>query len=435
MTKKPKKKPAPQPACMSLSSSVDELLADALKTEPGAQNTGRTVLTFKDGANGDMAAMFQASGARVADARDYVDQSVDLSQLSDADVLMLPEINVAVMTPRAVEASAVGEMSALSSDSPIASIDPEHFVHAIDKSSEFMRGFLQATRAIAEGQALLESEPDLMVEAEASGVTWGLAACKVPESSRSGAGIKVAVLDTGLDFGHPDFVGRRITGKSFVGGTEQDGNGHGTHCIGTACGPQSPTGPVPRYGIGYGAQIYVGKVLADNGSSVGTSVLLGMNWAIANRCEVISMSLGGRTSTVYQPYVRAGQRALDNGLLMIAATGNQRSLTAAPANSPTIMAVASLDPNLKRSNFSNYGKVEIAAPGRDVLSSAPRPELYREAAGTSMATPHVAGCAALWAQTDPRLRGKALWDRLQRAARPLSEPAKFVGSGLVQAPS
>ena len=163
-------------------------------------------------------------------------------------------------------------------------------------------------------------------------------------------------------------------------------------------GQAAPAGSTPRYGIAFKAPIFVGKVLSNSGSSVGGSVLAGMNWAIANRCTVISMSLGSQ-SGVQAAYTAAGQAALNSGYLIIAAAGNAASNTGAPANSPTIMAVASLDPNLTPSSFSNFGKIEIAAPGRDVFSSVPRPTRYGTKSGTSMATPHVAGCAALWAET------------------------------------
>ena len=265
------------------------------------------------------------------------------------------------------------------------------------------------------------------------GATWGLIACKVPPSSRSGAGIKVAVLDTGMDLAHPDFAGRPITSRTFVGQPVQDLHSHGTHCIGTACGPMSPAGNTPRYGIGYQSSIFVGKVLSNSGSSVSGSVLAGMNWAIANRCEIISMSLGS-PSGISAYYTAAGQAALNNGLLIIAAAGNAASPTGSPANSPTIMSVASLDQNLRPSSFSNFGKIEIAAPGRDVFSSVPRPTRYGVMSGTSMATPHVAGCAALWAQTSPSLRGMNLWNRLRATAKALPFPASRVGAGLVQAP-
>tara|TARA_R110002051_G_scaffold3468_1_gene18694 strand:- start:1078 stop:1788 length:711 start_codon:yes stop_codon:yes gene_type:complete len=236
-----------------------------------------------------------------------------------------------------------------------------------------------------------------------------------------------------MDLGHPDFAGREFVTRSFVGEPVQDMNGHGTHCIGTACGPQAPSENTQRYGIAYEAEVYVGKVLTNSGSSTGAGVLAGLNWAIANRCEVISMSLGSQ-SPVQAAYTHAGEAALRNGCLIIAAAGNSATNTGAPANSPTVMSVASLDPNLKPSSFSNHGKIEIAAPGRDIFSSWPRPTRHKAISGTSMAAPHVAGCAALWAQSDDALRGRKLWQQLVASVQELPLPEFGVGAGLVQAP-
>jgi subtilisin family serine protease len=314
-------------------------------------------------------------------------------------------------------------------------VEPEYFVFAL--SSEYLRGFLSAATVIAKDLGSLNAEEHVdQEETSAVAATWGLVACRVPPSKRSGAGIRVAVLDTGLDLGHPDFAGRSVTSQTFVGQPVQDLHGHGTHCVGTSCGPFKPHGsrPVARYGIAHRAGIFVGKVLSNSGNGVGGSVLAGMNWAIANNCEVISMSLGSM-SPPQAAYTNAGNAALKKGLLIVAAAGNDNGgPTRAPANSPSIMSVASLDQNLAPSSFSNVGKVDIAAPGRDVNSSWPRPQLYRTISGTSMATPHVAGCAALWAESDRSLRGQTLWNRLRATSKKLPYGANRVGAGLVQAP-
>jgi subtilisin family serine protease len=308
-------------------------------------------------------------------------------------------------------------------------------------SADYLRGFRRAAEALAAEAAGGAPDADLAEEegaefgAEVLGATWGLKACRVPQSTRTGAGIRVAILDTGFDLTHPDFVGRPIISQTFVGQPVQDLMGHGTHCTGTSCGPLSPPGTNPRYGIGYQAQIFIGKVLSNSGSGSTGTVLAGMNWAVANNCTVISMSLGAQIP-VQAAYTAAGQAALNKGLLMVAAAGNAFCQpTGAPANSPTIMAVASVDPNLAPSDFSNCGKLQIAGPGRNVFSSWPMPVRYKTISGTSMATPHVAGCAALWAQTSPALRGQALWNRLLATAKPLPYPPTKVGRGLVQAPA
>ena len=271
----------------------------------------------------------------------------------------------------------------------------------------------------------------------------------------------MAVLDTGFTFNHPDFAGRNITAESFVPGvaTADDGHGHGTHCIGTACGPKAPASGVRRYGCAYEADIFVGKVLSDQGSGADTGILAGINWAVAHRTEVISMSLGADVPQVSQAYQQVGRRALNRGCLIVAAAGNnahrdQPSLppqqrfgfVGIPANSPSIIAVAALDNQLSIAFFSarsltgaRGGSVDIAGPGVGVFSSwnQPRPEqsnqMYRSISGTSMATPHVSGIAALWCQARAR-KARDLWATLTQRAQRLQLASIDVGSGLVQAP-
>lgn len=422
----------------TISSSVDDLLARAAESGSDSLETGRYLVSFREGAEGGAQASLKSLAFKVADTRDFKDGDLAFDALSSADAVVFSDVGVALVGGDAMIKSGLeNAMTTFESDQSIEVVEPEYFVFA-DNSHEYLRGFNAATAAITRGigggEGGVATDEEDEIDAEVLGATWGLGACRVPRSVRSGAGIKVAVLDTGFDLRHPDFVRRPRVTATFVGQPVQDGNGHGTHCIGTACGPKAPAGSTPRYGIAYGARIHVGKVLTNGGSGTGATVLGGMNWAIRNRCEVISMSLGSR-SPVQSAYSTAGAAALRNGCLIIAAAGNDYCKpTGAPANSPTIMAVASLDKNLAPSNFSNCGKIEIAAPGRDVYSAWPMPRRYHTISGTSMATPHVAGCAALWAQTSPALRAMALWRKLQATARRLPYPATKVGAGLVQAP-
>ena len=280
--------------------------------------------------------------------------------------------------------------------------------------------------------------------------TWGVDAVGAWTSGFTGAGIKVAILDTGLDFQHPDFAERTIVSESFVSGEEaQDGHGHGTHVAGSAVGGLTSDGSF-RYGVASGADLYVAKVLGDNGSGRERDIFTGIAWAIEQGCEVISMSLGAavREGEAYIPeYEDLARLALDNGCLIIAAAGNESSRAygyiapvGSPANSPSIMAVAAVDQALEVAEFSSGGinpdggEVNIAAPGVGIFSSALEPQRYATYSGTSMACPHVAGVAALIAESDPSLRGQALWDKLVETARALRGTERDLGAGLVQSP-
>ncbi len=439
MAKKPIQPSAPPSAspATAAGSGIDALLMAALERNDDSLQTGRYLVTFKDNALDEGVQALKSQSLRMADARDFADQALAMEDVGDADAVVFAEIGVALIGGEAAHARGMGAMAEVASDSAIEVIEPEYFVFSGGAADDYLRGFVRAAETIArdlgQGPGTGPGAGGEDIDTQALGATWGLVRCKVPPSTRSGAGMRVAVLDTGLDLGHPDFAGRIIVSQSFVGQPVQDLHSHGTHCIGTACGPRAPAGTTPRYGIAYGARIYVGKVLSNSGSGATASVLAGMNWAIANRCMVISMSLGSQ-APVQAAYTAAGAQALAKGCLIVAASGNAAAATGAPANSPSIMSVASLDPSLAPSSFSNFGKVEIAAPGRDVFSSVPRPTRYGIKSGTSMATPHVAGCAALWAQTSAGLRGQALWNMLLARAQPLPFAAARVGSGLVQAP-
>lgn len=281
---------------------------------------------------------------------------------------------------------------------------------------------------------------------DTAALTWGLQAVEIgraQEIGLMGTGVRVAVLDTGFDVGHPDFAGRSVTAESFIPGEgPEDVHGHGTHCLGSACGPWAP--PSGRgFGVAPGVEIFSGKVLGADGSGSDASILAGIDWALANGCQIISMSLGADVREVHPPYVTAGRRALEQGSLLVAAAGNNAGRAAgdpgfvgAPANSPYVMAVAALDQGLRVADFSarslphDGGAVDIAAPGVDIYSSWPRPELHRSISGTSMAAPHVSGVAALLSASTG-LRGQALWDELTRTARPLEgADVEDVGAGL-----
>lgn len=327
---------------------------------------------------------------------------------------------------------------------------------------------LLADLVAATGNSILAAEPERTVyatvtrqrvpvdthaastpELDEHALTWGIRAVGADQSRHTGQGIRIALLDTGLDLQHPDFIGRSIVSQSFVDGeTVQDGNGHGTHCAGIAGGPASPTTP-PRYGVAGEAELYIGKVLSDAGSGGDGGVLEGINWAIENKCQIISMSLGSPAQpgqTYSKVFEEVAKRALAAGTLIVAAAGNEShrpdniAPVSHPANCPSIMAIAAVDEALHVAPFScgglnpEGGEVNLAAPGVDVLSSWPAPKLYNTISGTSMATPFVAGVAALHAQADAGARGQALLAALTSTAKSLALPKRDVGAGIVQAP-
>ncbi|MGQ7787591.1 S8 family serine peptidase [Nesterenkonia sp. K-15-9-6] len=286
--------------------------------------------------------------------------------------------------------------------------------------------------------------PDSFTDTEE--LTWGLQAVRALESGYTGAGVRVAVLDTGVDLEHPELAGRGIVAESFIDEeTAQDGHGHGTHCLGTVGGPRSREDG-PGYGVAPEAELFAGKVLGDDGSGSDTSILSGIDWALQQECAVISMSLGADVPEVHPPYVAAGRRALEQGSLIIAAAGNnarrssgERGFVGAPANSPYVMAVGALDSQLGIADFSartlpgRGGQVDVAGPGVDVLSAWTGDQRHRVISGTSMATPHVSGVAALLAEATG-FRARELWAEIVQEAARLELPSVDVGSGLSLAP-
>jgi subtilisin family serine protease len=416
-------------------------------TASNEETTGRYIVTFQDGAAPEgIAALRDVAGiSTLPNARDFDDSALDIGQLDAAGGATFPTLGVAVVSMDDLALSSV--MNIVGENSAILAIEPERIYYAIEEglSPEYLKGYRDAVNHLYEQSKAKEEAGDkdmaVMAFLDDAQSTWGLKATKVINSCGGGGrGINVAVLDTGMDLNHPDFFGRSIQSKSFVPGEAvQDGQGHGTHCIGTACGFKDVNGR--RYGVAYEATIYAGKVLSNAGSGAQSWILAGMEWALANRCAVISMSLGNTVPTPSTAYEAIGRRALQNGSLIIAAAGNDRPRTTVgqPANSPSIMAVAAIDSNLRLASFScrsgtaQGANVDIAGPGVAIYSSVPMPRRYAVFNGTSMATPHVAGIAALYAQASG-VRGAQLWQLLTSKALRLSIPTIDVGSGLAQSP-
>lgn len=405
---------------------------------PTAETTGRFVVALADDESDAAGVLRSAAGvAEVADSRDLhaatADDGSEARVVATAEATLFAELGLAVVAAdpermRALQASTERPRGVLD-------VAPELVHHVLSE---------QPATPPADGAAEVDrSRADAADDTDAA--TWGLQACRVLDTERTGAGVRVAVLDTGFDLDHPDFADRDVRARSFVDGERpQDGHGHGTHCVGTACGPRRP-GEGRRYGVATRADVVVGKVLSNEGSGSDGQILAGIDWAVGIGCAIVSMSLGASIRDVHPPYTTAGRRALARGSLIVAAAGNNATrpddpgFVGTPANSPHVLAVGALDQRLGVAPFSarstpgRGGQVDIAAPGVDVYSSWPMPKRYHTISGTSMATPHVAGLAALWAEAGG-LRGRELWAVLVQFARRLGEPSLDVGAGLALAP-
>ena len=440
----------------------------------GIQTTGRSVVTFLDtsssGVKASMAAMKKHVGVKQFSMASDFKKEFSMAEADTADALVFDELGIAVMDTAPDQTTGVQALAA-SAESNVV-VEPEYvnfaFADGLDDdlvgdgagllgfdgrgggalpNQEYLRGYRDALDNLL--RQLSGGSEAAAASSDTASSTWGLKATRALSSGSSGRGIRVAVLDTGFDLRHPDFAGRTVRSDSFIPGESvQDRNGHGTHCIGTSCGPEQP-GVGPRYGVAFNAEIFVGKVLSNAGSGGDRSILAGINWALRNGCQVISMSLGRPTRPGEQPqtnYSQASARALRAGTLIIAAAGNESNRrvgivrpVASPANAPAIVAVAAINRSLRIANFSNRainpsgGEVNFAGPGVDVHSSWPMPIRLRSISGTSMATPHAAGVAALIAQESRAFRGRRLYQEMRRRVRALSLPRVDVGNGLIQA--
>ena len=286
------------------------------------------------------------------------------------------------------------EIEALNNDENVESVEDDGECYAMcDCASESIAPSRRQGRALLE-QFEIEAQPSVLAETIPAGVAQVKA--KGAWGCSQGKGIKVAVLDTGIDYTHPDLASRYKGGVSFVPSqTVMDGNGHGTHCAGTIAAAINGAGVV---GVAPAAALYGVKVLSNAGSGSWSWLIAGISWCIKNRIKVVSMSLGGLSApTALESIINA---AWGKGLLLVAAAGNYPSTASAkpvmyPAKYKSVIAVSAIDGTNAIAGFSARGpEIELCAPGVNVLSTVPGGG-YGKNNGTSMACPHVSGAAAL----------------------------------------
>ena len=267
--------------------------------------------------------------------------------------------------------------------------------------------------------------------------SWGvkrIGAGLVHDSGNNGDGIKIAIIDTGIDEDHPDLDDNIMGGVNFVSKPSwrtpdpnkwDDDNGHGTHVAGIIAAEDNNIGVV---GVAPGADLYALKVLDRTGSGYVSDVVMAIQWATVNEIQVINMSLGG----AYDIFLDAAclLAYYYDGLILVAAAGNGGSVIY-PAAYDSVIAVSATDINDELAWFSSTGsEVELAAPGVDIYSTY-KGGSYATKSGTSMASPHVAGTAALvwavntgWENDDVRIR-------LQNTAEDIGLLSTEQGYGLV----
>ncbi|MEU8301734.1 S8 family serine peptidase [Micromonospora sp. NPDC048909] len=267
-------------------------------------------------------------------------------------------------------------------------------------------------------------------------------------AGRDGKGVRVAVLDTGVDSTHPDLAGRIAEAQDFSGsGSARDGHGHGTHVAATIAGSGAASDGL-RKGVAPGAQLLVGKVLDDGGSGYSSSIIAGMEWAAHSGAKVVSMSLGGSASDGTDPMSQAvNDLTAETGALFVIAAGNEgtpRSV-GSPGAATAALTVGAVDRDDNLADFSSRGprlgdnglKPEITAPGVGIIAAraagttmgTPVGDAYTTASGTSMATPHVAGAAAILAQDHPDWTAGKLKDALVSTTKANPELTVFEQGG------
>jgi subtilisin family serine protease len=247
-----------------------------------------------------------------------------------------------------------------------------------------------------------------------------------------GSGISVAVIDSGVNYKHPDLAPNYRGGHDFVNDDSDpmDDNGHGTHVAGTIAAIKDGKGVV---GVAPAAGFYALKVLGSGGSGSYSDIIAALNWAVDHDIKIASMSLGGSSSST--SLGNAVKSAYDSGVLLVAAAGNDGANSILyPAAYSQVIAVGATDGSNRKASFSNYGsKIELVAPGVSIRSTVGSG--YAVYSGTSMATPHVSGVAALVLSADPDSSPAEVRSVLRNTAQDLGTAGKdsTFGYGLVRA--
>jgi len=262
---------------------------------------------------------------------------------------------------------------------------------------------------------------------------WGVDRIEADKAwgNSTGKYVKTAVVDTGIELRHPDL--RVYGGVNTINSRRSynDDNGHGTHVAGIIAALKNSVGVI---GVAYTAALFSVKVLGSDGSGYLSDVIEGLEWCVKNKMQLVNMSLG--TEQDIDLLHEAVKKTYEAGILIIAAAGNSGPGTGSviyPARYPEAAAVSAMNQNNDIASFSSRGpEVDLIAPGVDIYSTYLR-KSYRKLSGTSMATPHVTGTAALVIAKMGSINPGQLLNHLKETAQNLNLPPENQGAGMVDA--
>jgi major intracellular serine protease len=310
----------------------------------------------------------------------------------------------------------------------------------MDTQKKILSGGIQMERRLNLIPYQVDEEVEMVSEVP-KGIEL-IAAPKIWEKSK-GKGITVAILDTGCDVTHPDLSERIIGGRNFTDDDNgnpdvyTDYNGHGTHVAGTIAAVQNGTGVV---GVAPEASLLILKVLDKNGSGQYDWIINGINYAVEQKADIISMSLGGPedVSELHQVI----QKAIAKQILVVCATGNEgdgqesSDELSYPGAYNEVISVGAINLQRRSSEFSNSNnEVDLVGPGEEILSTYLNGK-YAKLSGTSMATPHISGALALIKEIanknfERNLTEPELYAQLIKRTVPLGNSPKLEGNGLL----
>lgn len=324
-------------------------------------------------------------------------------------------------------------VAALSKNPAVEYAEPDEVAYATTDDTYFNRQYALNN----DGQSFTNNLGNITIAAGTQDAD--IDALEAWATGATGAGVKVAVLDSGVTKDNDDISSKVVDRANFTtAATDDDNYGHGTHVAGIIAASQNNA--IGVSGVCPECTIMSGKVLGDNGVGSTSSIVNGIAWAVQNKAKVINMSLGARSSRTLEAAIN---NAWNKGVVVVAAAGNGGSQTKVyPGAYTNVIAVAATDNNDKKAAFSSYGAnwVDIAAPGDSIFSTFPnhsfflateygRSEGYDIGSGTSMASPYVAGAAALVWSVNPNATNAQVRTKLQSSADKIAGTGSYWANG------